>query len=100
LERKIRRGGAFSPYRDSNAFALSHFFSILTHIIHLFIPQLSVNKKLTNIKRIKIQAFPLLENGCDKTGIEELSSDVYFIILFTLRENRCHPIFFVAKGSR
>ena len=31
---------------------------------------------------------PYLYTRCDKTDLEELSSDVFFIILFTLRENR------------
>jgi len=42
-----------------------------------------VNKTMRNIKSSKIEALALLLIGCDKTDIGELSSDVFFIILFT-----------------
>ncbi len=47
-----------------------------------------VNKTMRNIKSSKIEALALLLIGCDKTDIGELSSDVFFIILFTLWESR------------
>jgi hypothetical protein len=49
---------------------------------------MSVNKMMTNIKNIKYKMLPYLYIRCDKTDIEELSSDVYSILLFTLRESR------------
>jgi len=52
------------------------------------IPQLIVNKTMRDIKCSKTQGLALLLIGCDKTDIEELSSDDFFIILFTLRESR------------
>ena len=61
---------------------------------------MSVNKMMTNIKKFKIQDVTLLYIRCDKTDIEELSSDVYSIFLFTLRESRWYPISFVIKGSQ
>jgi hypothetical protein len=59
-----------------------------------------VNKLMRNIKSLKIQNLVLILIGCDKTNIGELSSSVFFIILFTRRESRGYPIFFVAEGSR
>ena len=43
---------------------------------------------MRNLKSSKIQNLLLLLIGCDKTDIEELSSDVFFIILFPLWESR------------
>jgi hypothetical protein len=37
-----------------------------------------VNKMMINIKISKIQGLVLLLIGCDKTGIEEISSAVFF----------------------
>jgi len=45
-----------------------------------------VNKLMRNSKSLKIQDLALLLIGCDKTNIGELSSAVFFIILFTRRE--------------
>jgi hypothetical protein len=47
-----------------------------------------VNKMMRNIKCSKIQALALLLIGCDKSDREKLSSDVFFIVLFTLWESR------------
>jgi len=55
---------------------------------------------MRNIKSSKIQTFIVQLIDCHKTHIEELSSDVYFIILFSLRESRRYPISFVIKGSQ
>jgi hypothetical protein len=69
-----------------------------------------VNKLMRNSKNLKIQDLALLFIGCDKTNIGDLSSAVFFIILFTLRESRgmrlerseipSTGISFVADGSR
>jgi hypothetical protein len=69
-----------------------------------------VNKLMGNSKSLKIQDLALLLIGCDKTNIGELSSAVFFIILFTLGESRwmrlerseipSAGIAFVAEGSR
>ena len=50
--------------------------------------QMIVNKMMRNIKSPKIQDLWLLLIGCDKTDMGELSSDVFFIILFPLWESR------------
>jgi hypothetical protein len=52
------------------------------------IPQMIVNKTMRNIKSSKRQGLALLLISFDKTGIEALSSAVFFIILFTLWESR------------
>jgi hypothetical protein len=50
-----------------------------------------VNKLMRNSKSLKIQDLALLLIGCDKTNIGELSSAVFFIILFARRESRGLP---------
>jgi hypothetical protein len=43
---------------------------------------------MRNSKSLKIQDLAMLLTGYDKTNIGELSSAVFFIILFTRRESR------------
>ena len=50
--------------------------------------QMIVNEMMRNIKSPKIQDLWLLLIGCDKADMGELSSDVFFIILFPLWESR------------
>ena len=50
--------------------------------------QMIVNEMMRNIKSPKIQYLWLLLIGCDKADMGELSSDVFFIILFPLWESR------------
>jgi hypothetical protein len=59
-----------------------------------------VNKLMRDSKSLNIQGLALLLIGSDKANIGELSSAVFFIILFTLRKSRGYPISFVAEGSR
>ena len=54
---------------------------------------------MRNSKILKIQNLALLLIGCDKASIEELSSAVFFIILFARRESLDFRSIEVKEGS-